>query len=116
MFLALLLVTEASCVAQNGLVVRGAGKKKWQADALRIYESACLSVQREFRIVEPIRPEVTLIVGAHENMAYADSKEIRLVKWNPDLFAQGVVIFAFDELLPKTKQMAIAQRVDWRLP
>jgi len=49
-------------------------------------------------------------VGAHENAGYADSKEIRLIKWNHDLFAQGVVAFAFDELLPKTKRMAVAKR------
>jgi len=73
------LATAATCVAQNGLVIHGAEKQEWQADAQRIYQSACLAVQREFRIIEPVRPAIPLIVGAQENEAHADSKEIRLI-------------------------------------
>jgi len=62
--LAFVLISAATCAAQNGLIVRGAGKQDWQADAQRVYQSAC----------------------------------------------QGVVAFAFDELLPKTKRMAVAKR------
>jgi len=108
--LAFVLISAATCAAQNGLIVRGAGKQDWQADAQRVYQSACLALQREFRIVAPIRPDITLIVGAHENGAYADSKAIRLINWDPYLFAQGVAAFAFDELLAKTKRMAVAKR------
>jgi hypothetical protein len=51
LFLSLLLVSEARCVAQNGLPLHGAGTENWQGEARRVYESACLAVQREFRIV-----------------------------------------------------------------
>ncbi len=108
------LVAAVTCAAQNGLTIRGADKQAWEADAQRIYQSACLAVQGEFRVVDPIRPDITLIVGAHENGAYADTKEIRLINWDQYLFAQGVVALAFDELLPKTKRMAVAKRaVNW---
>jgi len=112
--LSLVLGIGASCMAQNRLVIRGVTNQGWQADAEKIYSSACLAVEREFRIIEPIRPEVTLIVGAHENRAYTESKEIRLINWDPELFAQGVVVIAFHELLPESKRKSVAKRaVTW---
>ena len=57
---------------------------------------------------------MTLVVGADEDRAYWDAREIRLTKWDPYLFAQGVVLFAFEELLPKGERMAVAKRaVTW---
>jgi hypothetical protein len=69
-----------------------------------------------FESTDPLRPQVTLIVGAREDRAYWESREIRLTKWDPYLylFAQGVVIFAFEELLPERGRMAVASRaVTW---
>jgi len=83
--LSLALGIGASCMAQNRLVIRGVTNQVRQADANKIYSSACLAVEREFRIIDPIRPEVTLILGAHENRAYTESKEIRLIDWDPEL-------------------------------
>src|SRR5260370_16628880 len=107
--LSLALGIGASCVAQNRLVLRGDTNQVRQADAKKIYSSACLAVEREFRIIDPIRPEVTLILGAHENRAYTESKEIRLIKWDPELFPQGVVVIAFHELLPENKRKSVAK-------
>ena len=57
---------------------------------------------------------MTLVVGAEQNGAYRDAKEIRLTKWDPYLFAQGVVFFAFEELLPEGERMAVAKRaITW---
>jgi hypothetical protein len=40
--------------------------------------------------------------------------EIRLIKWNPFLFAEGVVVFAFEDLPPVDERMAVARRaVNW---
>jgi hypothetical protein len=104
----------ATCLAQDGLVIRTHGRQKWPADAEEIYVSACSAVEREFRISRRLRPQVTLVVGADQNGAYWDAKEIRLTKWDPYLFAQGVVIFAFEELLPEGERMAVARRaVTW---
>jgi len=110
--LSLALGIGASCMAQNRLVIRGVTNQVRQADANKSYSSACLAVEREFRIIDPIRPEVTLILGAHENRAYTESKEIRLIDWDPELFAQGVVVIAFHELLPESKRKSVAKRAD----
>ena len=90
-----------SCLAQDGLVIRTNGRQERPEDAEKIYVSACLAVEREFRISRPIRPQVTLVVGANKNGAYWGPREIRLTKWDPYSFAQGVVIFAFEDLLPE---------------
>ena len=57
---------------------------------------------------------MTLVIGADEDRAYWGTREIRLTKWDPYLFAQGVVIFAFEDLLPDGERMAVAKRaVTW---
>jgi hypothetical protein len=104
----------ASCLAQDSLVIRTIGRHERPADAEKIYLSACSEVEHKFRISRPLRPQVTLVVGADRNEAYWDAKEIRLTKWDPYLFAQGIVIFAFEELLPQGERMAVAKRaVAW---
>jgi hypothetical protein len=105
-----LMLVAATCLAQDGLVIRTQGKQERPADADKIYISACLAVEREFRIDHPIRPRLTLVVGAEQNGAYWDPREIRLTKWNPGYFAQGVVLFAFDDLLPDRERLAVAKR------
>ena len=39
-----------------------------------------------------------------------DPREIRLIKWNPYLFAQGVVWFAFQDLLPLDRKLTMTTR------
>jgi hypothetical protein len=57
---------------------------------------------------------VTLILGSDVNQADWDLREIRLIKWDPYLFAQGVVIFAFEDLMPTELRLAVARRaVTW---
>ncbi len=90
-----------SCLAQDGLVIRTNGRQERPSDAETVYISACSAVEREFRISRPLMPQVTLVIGANRNRAYWDAREIRLTKWDPYSFAQGVVIFAFEDLLPE---------------
>ena len=112
--IATLLVT-CCCFAQEGLTIRARNKQKVPAaEAEKIYLSACSVIQRKFGGNRVPRPQVTLIVGANAEGAYWDLREIRLIKWDPYLFAQGVVMFAFDDLMPTEERMAVAKRaVTW---
>jgi hypothetical protein len=105
----------AGCWSQNLLTVQVKGKQKWPAEeADKLYLSACSAVQREFGSTRPVRPQVTLVLGADKDEALWDRREIRLIKWNPHLFAQGVVVFAFEDLMPPDERMAVATRaVNW---
>lgn len=90
-----------ACLAQEGLTVHSKGKQKWPAaEAEKIYLSACSAVQREFGSNRAIRPRVTIVLGADKNEVLFDEREIRLAKWNRHLFAEGVVVFAFEDLMP----------------
>jgi hypothetical protein len=101
--------------AQSLFAVRVIGKQKWPAqEAEKLYLSACSVVQQEFGTARPVRPRITLVLGAEDNQAFIDKREIRLTRWNPYLFAQGVVIFAFEDLMDGDKKLDIAMRaVRW---
>jgi hypothetical protein len=81
--LTITLALATRCLAKDGLVICGNGNQVWSRDAEKVGVSACSVVERESRINRSIRPHVTLIVGARENAAYRESREIRLTNWDP---------------------------------
>ena len=99
----------------TGLTIHNVSNKKWQsAEATKVYLSSCAVVQREFGIGHELRPGVTLVVGAEKDILEFNRREIRLTKWDPYLFAQGVVMLAFEDLLPKKELLTVAKRaVNW---
>lgn len=99
------------CSAQYGLTIRNTANQKWSAaEAQKIYLSACSMVQREFGRTLPFSPKVNLVLGADKNEVWFTGREIRLTKWNPDSFAQGVVWLAFEDLMPWQQRLTIAKR------
>jgi len=111
----LILVLAGVVSGQNFLVVQVSGQQKWRADEVdKVYLSACLAVEREFGGRRPVRPKITLILGGERDEAVVDKREIRLVKWSPNLFAQGVVVFAFEDLMSEDDRLTMARRaVNW---
>jgi hypothetical protein len=107
---AVLLLTTA-CGAQSFLIIQPTAQQRVPPrDATKIYQSAMAAVQREFGGVRPVDTQITVVVGADANEAVWDKREIRLTKWDPYLFAQGIVIFAFEDLMPTDRRLAIAKR------
>ena len=108
-------VLAGCCWSQNLLTVEAKGKQKWPAEeADKLYLSACSAIQREFRGTRPVRPQIKLVLGADRDEALWDRREIRLTKWDPELFAQGVVVCAFEDLMPLDERQAVARRaVNW---
>jgi len=113
--LIVVLFSVTACFAQEGLIVQTQGKQKWPAaEAQKIYLSACSVVQQEFGNSRPVAPRVTLVLGASKNEVLFQGQEVRLTKWDPYGFAQGVVWLAFVDLMPSQQRLAIAKRaVDW---
>ena len=79
------------------------------AEAQRLYLSACQVVEQEFGRTDPIRPRLTLVLGANANSVYYPKHEIQLTKWNKYQFAQGVVMLAVDDLLPEDMKMSLTK-------
>jgi hypothetical protein len=101
--------------AQDGLTIDNRHKERMSAaEAEKIYSSACSVVQREFDIKHSLRPQVRLVLGADKNEVRFAGREVRLTKWNPYNFAQGVVWFAFEDMMPSQQRLTIAKRaVSW---
>jgi hypothetical protein len=68
-------------------------------EAESVYQSACAVVQHDFhRVAGELHPHFTVIVGADDNEVHGNA-EIRMKKWNPLLFAEGVVVLAYYQVL-----------------
>ena len=112
----LVLMLTTACVGQEGLTIRSIGKQKYPAtQAEKIYLSAWSVVQHEFAGNRPIPQPVALVLGSDKNMVLFKERQIMLVRWDPYLFAQGVVMLAFDDLtpshnLPLQEKMTITRR------
>ena len=107
---AMLVVAFASaCCAQEAVVnVSSKGKQKWSPSEVdTVYLAACTAVQREFGDSIVLRPPVALVLGAETNAVDFDKKTILLKRWDHTLFAQGVVVLAFEDLLTPQRRMMI---------
>jgi hypothetical protein len=110
----IVLLLAAHSVAQEGLTIQGSGKLPIAADAQNIYLSACAAVRREFGVSPGASPRMTLVLGAQKDEAVWQTHEIRLRKWNRDLFAQGVVLLAFDDIMTSERRLRMAKRaLNW---
>jgi len=114
LLIAILLLATA-VVAQDGVTISAKTKPpQLKEEANELYLSACATVQREFGRSQPPRPKVTLVLGADVDGVVREKGEVRLRKWNRYLFAQGVVVLAFGELMPTEEKLTMAERaVNW---
>ena len=112
--LLVLLLTGAGWT-EDLLAVQIKGKEKWPAqEADRLYLSACAVVQREYGAGRVVHPQITVVLGDGIDQADLDGRVIRLTKWDPYLFAQGVVSIALYNLLPLDQRLTMARRaVSW---
>jgi hypothetical protein len=114
-FIISVLALVGASLAQDGLTIDNRHKEKLSTPEVeKIYSSACSIVEREFDIKHPLRPRVRLVLGADRNEVRFAGREIRLTKWDGYAFAQGVVWFAFEDLMPSQQRLTIAKRaVTW---
>jgi len=101
-----------ACSGQEAFVsVSSNGKQKWSsAEVNKIYLSACSAVQREFGNSIALRPSIGLLLGADKDAVDFNNKRVLLKRWDRNLFAQGVVILAFEDLLTPQKKMIMTNR------
>src|SRR5579863_36982 len=79
-------------------------------EAESLYKSACVVVQQDFRLsTNVVRPHFTVVIGAETNEVH-NMEEIRMRKWNPTIFAEGVVILAYQQELTADKVKQLGNR------
>ena len=112
---AAVLVLATAGWAQGGFTVDGKGKDQWPAaEAQKIYDSACAVVDQELGGNRTVRPQFKLVLGAAKNSVNYDQRELTLTKWDPYLFAQGVILLSLDDLMSPKKKAEMAMRaVTW---
>lgn len=114
---AMFLVT--SCLGQSSsggfFVVRHIKKSEFSLtpaqmrEAEKLYISICAVVQREYPGSGELRPRFTVLLGADRDEVYSQT-EIWLRQWNSGLFAQGVAVLAFNQLLTTDLVRKLAKR------
>jgi hypothetical protein len=114
-FATCILVLATACLAQEGLTIDNKHKQRMSTpEAEKVYSSACSVVQEEFVVKRPILPRVKLVLGAKKNAVLWGEREIWLTRWDRYLFAQGVVMLAFADLLTGDRKIAMTKRaVNW---
>lgn len=79
-----------------------------------IYRSACAVVQSDFRGgIGELHPHFTVVIGTDHDEIFsrrAEADEIWLKKWDPVVFAQGVVFLAFDQMLTSDVLLQLSNR------
>jgi hypothetical protein len=75
-------------------------------EAESLYRNACAVVEHDFHSgVGQLHPHLTVIVGEDRNEVHAENTELHvgneiwMKKWEPTVFAQGVVVLAFGQML-----------------
>jgi hypothetical protein len=79
------------------------------AEAQALYLSACKVVEQEFARTDPIRPRLTLVLGASAAGVDYPKHEIQLTKWDKYEFAQGVVLLAVSDILPHDMRISLTR-------
>jgi hypothetical protein len=106
-----LLILATNCMAQEGLTIQNRSREKVQeAEVQKLYVSACAIVRQEFHDQHLDNPAMTLVIGADKDEMLSNEREIRLVRWNPYLFAQGVVMLVFQDLLTVQRKLNMTTR------
>lgn len=121
MLLALSIPALAQTSSDGSFSVRHSKKANFSLNreqmhtAESIYRNACAVVQRDFLSgADEVHIHFTVVIGAERNEVLSrratQDDEIWLKKWDPNLFAQGVVLLAVDQRLTPDVITLLGQR------
>ncbi len=117
--LALSLVGVAQTSSDGSFSVRHSDKANFSFNAAQmreaesIYHSACAIVQNDLqRSAGELHPRFTVTIGTKRNEVHAmrpEGDEIWMARWDPMVFAEGVVVLAASQSLTRDmiKQMGV---------
>ena len=94
------LFVATSGLAQDRLILSGKVSPQVRLEARTLYAAVCTTAEREFGATRPLRPKVVLVLSADHDVVDWERSRITLRKWDPYLFAQGVIAFAYRQLMP----------------
>jgi hypothetical protein len=110
---AILAVAFATACCALDALVRVSNKGKQNVSSFEVNKiclSACSAIQREFVNSNALHPPIALVLGADNDAVDVDRKRVLLKRWDRNLFAQGVVILAFEDLRTSQRRRIITNR------
>jgi hypothetical protein len=85
-------------------------------EAESLYQSACAAVQHDFHSADQLHPHFIVVIGTDTNEVHSGGMrvdgglEIWMKKWDSTVFAQGVVVLAFQQLLTRDAIKRLGRR------
>ena len=91
------------------LTILNPNHEKISTDQIRkIYLRVCEAVEKEFHRTVPIRPRLTLRLGASRNLLHYPTREVQLRKWDQYRFADAVVDLAVHDMLTPEERIRLS--------
>jgi hypothetical protein len=79
------------------------------AEAEKVYVAACETVEREFNLATPVRPRLTVHLFATENNLHYPDRDLRLVRWDKDRFAEAVVELVLHDMISPEDRLRLTK-------
>jgi len=79
------------------------------AEAEKVYLKVCQVVEMEFNRPTPVRPRLTLRLGAGEDLLHYPNREIRLKKWDEIQFAEAIVDLALHDMVTPVERLRLSK-------
>lgn len=87
-------------------------------EAVKSYLQAVSEVETEYHLLQHVTPKFVLVLGGDQNCVVwakgntSQSTEIRLKRWDPRIFRQGVITLSINELLRPENVVRLEQRIE----
>ena len=87
-------------------------------EAVKSYLQAVSEVETEYHLVQPVTPKFALVLGVDQNCIIWDrgkmsqGSEIRLKRWEPRIFRQGVIALSINELMRPENVIRLEQHIE----
>lgn len=117
----LLLAISVPALAQAGELFEVSNPKHLQfnsEEAVRSYLQSVSEVETEYHLLHHLTPKFALVLGVESNcIVWPNGKtsqggEIRLSRWDPRIFRQGVIALSINELLRPDNVARLELRIE----
>jgi hypothetical protein len=94
---------------QEFLTILNPNREKISTEQVKkVYLRACEAVEKEFNRTIPIRPRLTLRLGASRNILHYPTREVQLRKWDQYRFADAVVELALHDMVTPEERIRLS--------
>jgi hypothetical protein len=90
-------------------VLNPGNEKVSYSEVEKVYLAACETIERQFNLPTPIRPRLTVHLGASENNLHYPDRELRLARWDKNRFAEAVVELVLHDMISPEDRLRLTK-------